>query len=173
MQANGPDQRGMTVAELLVAVAIIGIGLIALFSAVPIAAYGIREGNELSTATFLAEQRMEQVRNATWQAERPAPTATSPAIDTLGLSASGARAPVDELGAVTFADETPMAAPYADYVRTVRVTSCDAAPGCGGVIDAALRRVTVTVSYRPTSGVGATPAGAGKAAVLTVYVARR
>ena len=173
MDGRGADQRGMTVAEVLIAIAIIAVGLVALLSAVPIAAYGIREGNELSTATFLAEQRMEQVRNTTWQAERPAPTATSPAIDTLGLSASGARAPVDELGAATFADETPMDAPYAGYVRTVRVTSCGTAPGCGGVVDSALRQVTVTVSYRPTSGVGAAPAGASKAAVLTAYVARR
>ena len=60
------DVRGMTIAEVLIAVGIIGVGLLALCSAIPIAAYGINEGSQLSTATFLANQRMEQVRNARW-----------------------------------------------------------------------------------------------------------
>ena len=56
------DERGMTVAEVLIAVVIIGVGLVALSSAIPLAAYGIQEGNQLSTATFLANQRLEQIR---------------------------------------------------------------------------------------------------------------
>src|SRR5262245_44377170 len=43
---------------------IIGVGLLALSSAIPLVAYGMREGNQLSTVTFLANQRLEQVRNA-------------------------------------------------------------------------------------------------------------
>jgi prepilin-type N-terminal cleavage/methylation domain-containing protein len=99
------DQRGMTLAEVIIAVAIIGVGLVALSSAIPLGAYGVQEGNQLSTATFLANQRMEQVRNALW------PDRAS-GKDRLGLSASSTAAPVGTDG-VTFADENPMTAPYA------------------------------------------------------------
>ena len=81
------DERGMTVAEVLIAVVIIGVGLVALSSAIPLAAYGIQEGNQLSTATFLANQRLEQIRNAAWQAARPAPAVPAvAAVDKLGVA---------------------------------------------------------------------------------------
>ena len=51
----------------------------ALLAAVPFASYGTREGYQLSTATFLANERLEQVRNARWQSE-PRP------VDELGVS---------------------------------------------------------------------------------------
>src|SRR6266852_2441256 len=73
------DQRGMSLAEILVACVIIAIGLVGLLSAVPTASYGIQEGQQLSTATFLANQRLEQARNAQWVA--------TPVADTLGVSA--------------------------------------------------------------------------------------
>src|SRR2546422_9761029 len=95
------DQRGMSLAEILVACVIIAIGLVGLLSAVPTASYGIQEGRQLSTAAFLANQRLEQVRNAQW-VQCPAPG--SPA-DTLGVSASAAAAPASG-GATTFPDES-------------------------------------------------------------------
>ncbi len=65
------SQRGMTVAEVLIASAIIGTGLVALSAAIPLASYGLQEGSQLSTASFLATQRIEQVRNARWEAGPP------------------------------------------------------------------------------------------------------
>ena len=62
------DQRGMTLAEVLVALPIITIGLLALLSAIPLSTYATQEGRQTSTATFLANQRLEQVRNAQWSA---------------------------------------------------------------------------------------------------------
>jgi prepilin-type N-terminal cleavage/methylation domain-containing protein len=159
------DQGGMTIAEIMIAIAIIGIGLVALSSAIPIAAYGIQEGSQLSTATFLANQRMEQVRNTVWQA--------SPALDKLGVSASSTAAPVGDGGVTTFPDEAPVPAPYTNYTRTVRVTDCAVAPGCSGVVDAGLRQVTVTVSYRPMTGRGVSAAGTTKSATLTMYISQR
>src|SRR5215471_5793895 len=90
------DDSGMSLMEVMIAVAILGVGLLALSSAIPIAAYGIQEGNQLSTATFLANQRMEQVRNATWT--------VCPSLDKLGVSAAATAAP-DSSGVVTFPDE--------------------------------------------------------------------
>ncbi len=60
------DQAGMSLAEILIACVIIAIGLVGLLSAVPTASYGIQEGRQLSTAAFLANQRLEQVRTDEW-----------------------------------------------------------------------------------------------------------
>ena len=158
------DQRGMTLAEILVAVVIIMIALMALLSGIPIASYGIQEGSQLTTATFLANQRLEQVKAATWTDQ--------PAVDTVGLSASATAAPVS--GAVTtFPDETPVAAPYTQYTRQVRITDCGAGGGCGGIVDSGMRQVTVTVSYRPMTGVGVSAAGSTKSAIVTMFLAKR
>jgi prepilin-type N-terminal cleavage/methylation domain-containing protein len=168
------NERGMTLLEVLVAVGIISVGLVALSSAIPIAAYGIQEGKQLSTATFLATQRMEQVRNATWRAASdPGVVPNVTAIDKLGVSASETAAPVGDGGIVTFPDETSVAAPYTDYSRTVRITDCGASPGCGGVTDATLRQVTVTVTYRPMTGIGVAQATAAKSARVTMLVTKR
>lgn len=162
MRGLARDQRGMTLAEILVAVGIIGVGLAALASAIPISTYGIQEGNQLSTATFLANQRLEQVRNARWS--------ENPAVDNLGVSASATAAPASG-GTTTFPDEATVAAPYAQYARQVRITDCGSGGGCQGINSDKLRQVTVTVSYRPLTGVG--QAAAVKPVMVTMLIARR
>src|SRR5712692_1169502 len=158
------NQHGMTLAEILVALAIIGIGLVALAAAIPLAGYGIQEGSQLSTATFLANQRLEQVRNATWSA--------TPAVDILGVSASTTVPP--QTGAtITFPDESPLAAPYAGYNRTVRVLDCSVGAGCSGIVNATMRQVTVTVTYTPITGVGQAASGTTKSAIVTMYISER
>jgi prepilin-type N-terminal cleavage/methylation domain-containing protein len=158
------NRDGMTLAEILVAVAIIGVGLVALASVIPLASYGMQEGNQLSTATFLANQRLEQVRNATWTA--------SPVADNIGISPSSTTPP--QSGAtVTFPDESPLAAPYGGYIRTVRVTDCGVGGGCSGITNAGLRQVTVSVRYTPLTGVGQAASGTTKSAILTMYIAQR
>ncbi len=167
----------MSLAEILVACVIIAIGLVGLLSAVPTASYGIQEGRQLSTATFLANQRLEQARNAAWT--------SVPANDCLGKSASAGVAPTSAAcngaAATTFADEGPLAAPYSDYSRTVRITDCSAGAGCGGTVYACpdqgvascLREVTVTVSYRPSTAAGVAAAGTTKSAIVSMLVALR
>jgi type IV pilus assembly protein PilV len=161
------NERGFTLMEILIAAAVIGIGLVALSAAIPIASYGISEGKSLSTATFLANQRLEQARSATWQA--------SPCVDTLGVSASASVAPVGSCpgGVATFPDESPLPSPYDAYTRRERITSCGAGAGCNGVVSGQLRQVTVTVSYRPMTGFGMAPEGTAKPATVTMYVASR
>jgi type II secretory pathway pseudopilin PulG len=158
------DQRGMTLPEILAAVVVIMVALVALASAIPISAYGIQEGSQLTTATFLANQRMEQVKLATWTA--------TPVVDSIGLSASSTAAPQSG-GTTTFPDESPVAAPYTQFTRTVRVTDCGIGAGCGGLVDAGLRQVTVSVSYRPLTGRGQAAAGSTKSAIVTLVVAQR
>jgi hypothetical protein len=153
--------------EALIAMAIIAVGVWALSAAIPLAAYGIQEGNQLSTATFLVNQRLEQVRNARWE--------QSPCVDALGLSASAAEAPVGNCagGAVTFADENPVLNQNGAYARTVRIANCGVGVGCNGIVNADLRQVVVTVTYRPMTGTGVSAAGTAKASTVTMYVARR
>ena len=142
------DTRGLTLAEVLVAAAILALGLAALMSVVPVASYGIQDGNQTTTATFLGQQRLEQIRNATWDATTDcvglSPNATSPP----------APSPAATCGAttVTYPDEAAVT-DFSQYARTVRITDCGVTP-CGAVTSSAMRLVTVTVTYRPISAAG-------------------
>ena len=156
------DSPGMTLAEVLVALPIITIGLLALLAAIPLSTFATQEGKQTSTATFLAGQRLEQVRNAQWSA--------IPAVDQLGISASPASPP--QAGAtVTFADENPVGS-YVGYRRQVRVTDCGVGGGCGGVTSSGMRLVTVTVTYAPLSATGK-DAPAPRSVLVTMLVAQR
>lgn len=164
------NERGLTLVEILVAAALIGIGLSGVLAVVPIASYGLQEGNQRSTATFLADERLEAVRNATWTG--------TPAVDCLGVSASAAAPPTTttctgHAGSYgPFPDEADVAN-FTGYSRTVRVTACSVAPGCGGVTDAGMRLVTVAVSYRPMTGMAVAAAGTTKAVSVTLLIAQR
>jgi Prokaryotic N-terminal methylation motif len=173
------DERGITLAEVLMATAIIGIGLVGLLTVVPISSFAVYEGNGLTTATFLANQKMEEVKNAVWQ--------QIPAGDCVGVSAgNGNFAPTSNActrtnptvcnsgaACTTTADEAPVAG-YAGYNRTVRIVDCSTvAGGCGGVVDPNFRRVTVTVTYHAITGTGTGTAGTTKPIVLTMNLSRR
>jgi hypothetical protein len=149
-------------AEVLAAVAVVAIGLSALASAIPVASAAVSEGARLSTATFLAGARLEEIRAAVWSA--------TPAVDQLGLSDSPL-SPPQSRGATTFADEPALADPYAGYSRQVRVLDCGLPPGCGAVISARLRQVTVAVAYRPVTAAGV--AALDKTISVTTIVAQR
>ena len=142
------NDRGITLAEVLIAAAILSIGLAALMAVVPVASYAVQDGSQTSTATFLAQQRLEQVRNAAWNALSDciglSPNATSPP----------APSPAGTCGAtaVTYPDEATVSG-FAQYARTVRITDCGVTP-CGTVTSPAMRLVTVTVTYRPLSAAG-------------------
>ena len=57
------NQRGMTLVELLVAVFIITVGLVAIGSGFQLATSGVAAGQQQTTATFLAEQRLESIKS--------------------------------------------------------------------------------------------------------------
>jgi len=167
------DERGLTLAEVVTAALIIGIGLTGLMIVVPISSSGLAEGNQLTTATFLAEERLEHVKNAPWMA--------SPDNDCVGIGSTAApRVPLTKsctngattlaAGDVTFADESSMAAPYTGYSRTVRIDDC-AATLCAGITTAGMRQVTITISYRPLTTAGI--AASSKSVTLTMLVAQR
>src|SRR6266545_2815834 len=58
------SQDGFTLAELLAAVVIISIGLVAVGAGFSMAISGVETSRQQTTASFLAEQRVEQVKAA-------------------------------------------------------------------------------------------------------------
>ena len=170
------DQRGFTLPEVLLTMAIIGIGLAAVLATIPYGAFAVQDGRQLSTATFLADQRLEQARYVPWRG--------TPANDCLGISAAATAAPSVPAGATCvygavavgaggalpwFADEGATAiAGFPGSSRQVRITDCGAGLGCTGVVDSALRLVAVTVTYTPLALTG--PAGGAGPAPKTTTV---
>ena len=137
------DTAGMTVVEVILALAVITVGLLALIAAMPLSTSQIGEANLKTTATFLAQQRLEQIKNAKWSFTNPP--------DTLGGAGSPGGAAVAE-----WPDEAAVAS-YPQFQRQVRIRDCGVAPGCGIPVNATastMRQVTVTVSFAGMTGVG-------------------
>lgn len=174
------DQRGFTVAEVLVAAVIVSLAFVALATIVPIATYAVQEGYQLSNATFLADQKLEQIKNLPWVG--------TPANDCLGVSASSTAAPTVpagqscSLGATNVAaggalpweaDESSTAiANFNGHSRQVRVTDCGAGAGCMGIVNSGMRLVTVTVSYTPVS-ISGTAASGTKSYTVSMIISQR
>jgi len=173
------DQQGFTLAEILIAAVIMGLALVGLATVVPIAGYGVQEGYNLSTATFLADQKLEQAKNLPW--------VSSPANDCLGTSASSSAAPtvpaggqcadgatnITAGGAVTWLADESAVTNFPSYARNVRITDCGTAPGCGGITDAGMRLVTVTVTYTPLNATGRTGTTGPKSISVQMVVSQR
>lgn len=157
---------GFGLLDTLIAAALMAIGLLAMTAAMPVVGHGLREGRYASTAAFLAEERLEHVRGAAWSVEG----------DCLGISPVPDAPPVTSAcpgqgaGWTGFLDEPAgtLRSPFGPFRRTVRVESCDV-PGACPVQAAALRLVTVTVSFAPAPGGGVSPA---RPVVLRALLAR-
>ncbi|MBM4439945.1 MAG: prepilin-type N-terminal cleavage/methylation domain-containing protein [Candidatus Rokubacteria bacterium] len=122
------DERGMTMAEVLTAVAIITIGLVAVATGMQLGTAGVAHGQQETTATFLAEQRMEDVK-------------------AFALSTNAAQG-FDNVTAANFGAEAYGAiATYNGYRRTTTITNPSAT----------MKVVTVSVFFRPI-GVSGTAA---------------
>lgn len=170
------NEQGFTLVEVLLAAFVMTLGLVGLLSVVPVGTSATTDGYRLSTATFLANQKLEEVRNMPWR--------SVPANDCLGFSASATAAPtVPAGGACTlggttinaggalpwFANEASITG-FQGYQRNVRITNCGAG-GCSGVVDATLRNVVVTVTYRTGSAIAVS--SIDKPVTVTMLVTQR
>lgn len=127
--------RGFTLPEVLVALALLTVGVIGVGTALTAQTSGLSSGaavglaaisraNYSSTATMLAQERMEQAKTVTYSA-------------TLG----------DQLTAAGFPDEAyGTIQNYSSFRRTVTIQ--------GGVPAAGMKTVTVNVFYRPPTNLG-------------------
>ncbi len=121
-----PGQAGFTLAEILVACAIISVGLVAVAMGFGVGVDGVEAGRQQSTAVFLAEQRIEQAKDLAARAPNLAD------LTTTNLPASEAYG--------TIAGAPPR------YRRTTTITN-----NPGGANGA---RVDVSVFYLPVTGRG-------------------
>ena len=165
----------MTVVEVIIALGIIMVGLVALIAAMPLGTSQIGEANLKTTATFLAIQRLEQIKNAQW----------TTATDTLGgLGSLGAAAvgqwPDEDYATIAFPGAPNCGGTDRSggcrFRRQVRIADCSqvicSGIGTGTAGINTLRRVTVTVFFFPLAGTGQT--GATEESVqLVTLVARR
>jgi prepilin-type N-terminal cleavage/methylation domain-containing protein len=138
------EQQGLTLAEVLAALTVLSIGLVAMIALLPLAASGVHEGGHRSSAVFLAAERLEQIRHAV---------------------GSGA-------GLHAFLDEPALPPPHGAFGRMVRIRDCSLPPGCAGAEIPTFNQVTVTVSYPAAGAAGPAPARHA-AVVLSTYIGPR
>jgi len=135
-------ESGLTLVEIIVAAAVIGLGLVGVVAGFLYAVGGIEAGRQQTTAVFLAEQRMEQLKAAALTNLLNVTTAAYPAEGYGSVSNNGHAAP--------------------SYRRMVTIVDAPA-----GLADTKL--VEVWVFYRPVVGFGvlATERGVRLSALLT------
>lgn len=177
------DENGLTLVEVLIALMVMLIGLVALAALVPLSLGHIGQANFRTTAVFLAQQRLEQVKNGVWTCfpnySDPIglsnPTTSAPTVTTGTCAPPNPLTVTGNTGTVTFADEGYGAIPgHPLYRRQVRIVDCGVGPGCSGaVLDSGIRQVTVSVFFRPQTGVGTLNNATEDFAKVTTFVALR
>ena len=170
------SEAGFTLAEVLLAAVIITIAFVALLSVIPYSTSAVQGGNQTSTATFLANQKLEEAKNIPWT--------STPDNDCLGVGAGAApTVPAGKsctLGAVNvasggaltwFADQSSTAITgFNGYSRTTRITDCGVT-ACAGITDSGMRVVTVAVTFQPLTST--TTAAAAKTVTVSMILAQR
>ncbi|MGH8952667.1 MAG: type IV pilus modification PilV family protein, partial [Acidimicrobiia bacterium] len=131
-------QAGFTLAEILVACAIISVGLVAVATGFGIGVDGVEAGRQQSTAVFLAEQRIEQAKALAMRQTGLAQLALANFPPTTPATTISGQTAIEPYGAIAGAPPS--------YKRTTAIF-----PNPGGVNGA---RVDVTVFYRPVTGRG-------------------
>ena len=153
----------------------------AVVSVIPYSSASVQSGNQMSTATFLADQKLEEAKHVPWT--------SSPDNDCLGVGpnaaptvSAGKTCTFTSGGAVIAAgaalpwaaDQNAAAIPnFNGYSRTVRITDCTAVGSCfPGLGDSAMRLVTVSVRYTPgvsTSSTAVSP----RTVTVSMLIAKR
>jgi Tfp pilus assembly protein PilV len=138
------NERGASLVEVLVSSSLLVITIAAVFSSLAYGVNGVESSREGSTAVFLAEQRLEQVR-------------------AFAVSTAATQGFVN-LTTASFASEAyGSISGFSTFRRSVTITA-----NAGGNAD--LKLVQVTVAYKPASTKGF---GAETTATLTSLVSRR
>jgi len=182
------NDAGMSIVEVVIALGIIMVGLLALIAAVPLSTGLIGQSNLKTTAAFLAQQRLERIKNAQWCL---ACGAGGAAVDALGGAASNggsavAQWPDEDYGTIAFPGAQNCAggdrSGGCGFRREVRINDCsiafaDGVHTCSGIaIGTAsvndVRQVTVTVFFRPQTGVGTMGANIESLQAVTLIAKR-
>ena len=180
-RVTGPfrDHRGIGVAEVIIALAIITVGLVGLMAAMPLSTSQIAESSLKTTAAFLAQQRLERIKNAQWTA----------AVDALGGGGSNGSAavafwPDEDYDTISFPGAPNCGATDRSggcrFRRQVRIRDCNVAQAVSQInppsnncpASATIRQVTTTVFFKPMTGPGTLSATESFVQVTTL-IARR
>ncbi|PYN06150.1 MAG: hypothetical protein DME02_17050 [Candidatus Rokuibacteriota bacterium] len=135
--------RGFTLAEVLVATAVLAVGLVAIATGFQYATSGVAVGGGESTAVFLAEQRVEQLR-ADAMSDFSAPS-LGPGTTTEYC------APAIIAGRTSTCQDTAGAG--ASYVRRTTISDVTGSMGCPAR-PVWCKQVEVRVGYRPVTSTG-------------------
>lgn len=137
-------QRGFTLAEVLVAVVIIMVGLVAVASGFQYATSGVATGRGETIAIFLAEQRVEQLKTvAMTNYDPPYPGLSLATGTTTTEFCSGSTCQATAITGTT------------SYTRVTTITDITTEAGrCTGVTPLLCKRIRVTVTYRPVTSSG-------------------
>lgn len=170
MIATVRDEAGMTLVEVIVAAGVVIIGLLALIAAMPMSTSLIGESNRKTTATFLAQQQLERIKNAAWTLVTPCPGLAAPAgCEGVGKGSDGTSA------VAAWPDETPVAS-HPSFQRRVRVCDCSVGAcnaACGTVATNQVRRIAVTVTFSGMAGTGQLNNATPESVTLVTLVTQR
>ena len=144
------EEAGFTLAEIMVALAVISVGLLAVATGFGIGVDGVEAGRQQSTALFLAEQRLEQAKAL----------ATDPANPNLAALTTANLPATEAYGSIAGAPST--------YRRTTTITTDLTGTGALGAAGA---RVDVNVFYKPVTGRGVL--STERSVSLSVFFANR
>jgi prepilin-type N-terminal cleavage/methylation domain-containing protein len=133
--------RGFTLAEVLVATAILTIGLVAVATGFQYATSGVATGRGQTTAVFLAEQRIEQLK--------------AQALTNFTGIAAGATTEYCLSGNIGAGSTNCQAGPVSgpSYTRVTTVTDLGVSAACPGP-SVSCKQVQVRVTYRPVTSSG-------------------
>jgi prepilin-type N-terminal cleavage/methylation domain-containing protein len=154
-------QRGFTLVEVLVAVFVILVGLVAVASGFQYATSGVATGRGETMATFLAQQRIEQLKTVAI-ANYAGPWPSGPSL----AGGTAIATPVvtteycqtSNIGATSANCQSTVISGTASYTRVTRIW--DAGPGlnlgagCTGTAPLMCKRIHVSVTSRPVTSQG-------------------
>ncbi len=141
------DERGFTLAEVLVATVIIVVGLVAVATGFQYGTSGVATGRGETTATFLAEQRIEQLKTV-------AMTNFDPPYPGLSLAAGTTTefCQTSTIGATGSNCQAAAITGTTSYTRVTTITDITTEAGrCTGVAPLLCKRIRVNVTYRPVT----------------------
>ena len=134
------DQRGVTLVELMVAMVLMAIALLALAASVPYSLYGVVASGFQTTATLLAQEAIERAKAADYAS-----------ISSLSVDGSTGGLPADCNGASSFQQVSG----FSGFTRCVAVQT--------GVPTSTTTTITVVVNFS-----GSVPSPIYKTTVVTI-----
>jgi Tfp pilus assembly protein PilV len=143
------DERGFTLPEVLTAAVILMVGLVAVAAGFQYATAGVATGRGETVATFLAEQRIEQLK---------AVALTNYTGPWTGLSLTAGTTTEycqsSNIGSTSSNCQSTSFSGGTTYTRVTTITDNPGGTGCTGTAPNLCKRIKVSVTFRPVTSRG-------------------